>query len=111
MFSFTKLQLFFLRYFSKKNDTYKIVSTLKHELLKFPQANNITPSKILEELKQIYKSKNSQTVFNTIFELTESDVCILPLISWLRNYDNKERSDFNYFYKKALLIYSGLGGN
>ena len=97
--------------FSKKNDTYKIVSKQKHELLKFPQINNITPSKILEELKQIYKSKNSNTVFNTIFDLTESDVCILPLISWLRNYDNKDRSDFNYFYNKALLIYSGLGGN
>ena len=55
--------------------------------------------------------KNPDNSFNSIFDLTESDISLLPLISWLRNNDNKERSDFSYFYDKALLTYRGLGGN
>ena len=34
--------------------------------------------------------------------LSNAQICLLPLISWLRNYDNKEKTDFNYYLKKAV---------
>ena len=79
--------------FYKENYTYKITRTQKPQLINFTKTDNIDGSKILDELKLLYSSKKAETIFNTVFDLTESDVCILPLISWLRNYDNKERND------------------
>ena len=34
--------------------------------------------------------------------LSNAQICLLPLISWLRNYDNKEETDFNYYLQKAV---------
>lgn len=98
--------------FYKENDIY-IVSNNQKKLYDFNNINkkNITGMQILKELKDIFCSKNPDKSFNSIFDLTESDISLLPLISWLRNNDNKERSDFSYFYDKALLTYRGLGGN
>lgn len=97
--------------FSKENDVYKIQAKQNRQLLEFKNQRNINGEDILKELKKLFSSKNTNVTFNTIFDLSESDICILPLISWLRNNDNKERSDFIYYYEKALLIYNGLGGN
>ena len=37
----------------------------------------------------------------TISDLTIEDISLLPLISWLRNNDNRKDGDFMYYYNKA----------
>ena len=96
--------------FSKDCELYKINCIRANN----EKINSITQNQdgkfILQELNKIFSSKKSKR-FDSLFDLDESDICLLPLISWLRNNDNKDKNDFNYFYEKALLIYSGLGGN
>ena len=73
--------------------------------------NKINGEHILKELQIVFNSKKSSPVFNSIFDLSESDISLLPLISWLRNHDNKERKNFSFYYKEALSICQNLGGN
>ena len=96
--------------FANENNIYTISCKDNSQALKFTN-NNINGKQILQELENIYKNKDKTKKINSIFDLTKSDISLLPLISWLRNHDNIKRSDFNYFYEKALLIYTGLGGN
>ena len=98
--------------FIKENDLY-VISNNQNKQYDFNiiSQNKINGEQILKELQIVFNSKKSSPVFNSIFDLSESDISLLPLISWLRNHDNKDRSDFSYFYDKALMIYRGLGGN
>ena len=56
-------------------------------------------------IEQLYKDFLSQDInknINSIFDLTNIDICLLPLISWQKNNDNIDNTDFMYFYRKAL---------
>ena len=88
--------------FCKEEDLYKITCPQKPGQTISIKVENIKAQALLIELKNIYNSKESSKEFNSIYELSPSDISLLPLISWLRNHDNKERSDFNYFYNKAI---------
>ena len=97
--------------FFKENDIYKISCDSSQTDIFLKMSYVLDSKAVLEELEKIYNSKDSNKTFNTFFELTESDISLLPLISWLRNHDNKDRSDFNYFYKQAIFHCTGMGGN
>lgn len=98
--------------FTKDKDIYKIKSTKSQSsVLKFPEKININGATILKELNNIYSSKKEPETFDSIYKLDETDILLLPLISWLRNNDNKERNNFKDFYEKALILFKKLGGN
>ena len=96
--------------FSKDCELYKIKCTGEQNEIINTTTQSQNGQLILKELYKIFSSKKSKN-FNSIFDLDESDICLLPLISWLRNNDNKERNDFIYFYEKALNLCSKAGGN
>lgn len=87
--------------FSKSDDIYKL-QNLKH-IKKICFSNFSDSSRLLNEIILEYKSaiKKQRTINNT-FDLTNLDISLLPLISWLRNHDNKKDEGFLYYYKKAL---------
>ncbi len=96
--------------FVKENNLYKISNSLNKPVLSFYDNSKIQGQDILSQLKELYKNKNPAAEYNTIYDLSKSDICLLPLISWLRNHDSIETNDFMYYYKRALIMYNGLGG-
>ncbi len=94
----------------KQDDLYKIEIQNNNQRIFINKQIQANGKQIILELEKIYSSKN-QKHFNSIFELSQSDISLLPLISWLRNHDNIDKSDFNYFYEKALKACRNLGGN
>ncbi len=91
--------------FWKENELYKIKNQNDNRNKLFNKAINTTypdGEEILQTLKKTFSDKNKACTFNSFFELTKSDICLLPLISWLKNNDNKDKKDFNYFYRKVL---------
>ena len=60
-----------------------------------------------DEIKKLTASFSSKAAtpphaFSTISELTQKDISLLPLISWIRSHDNNNKADFNYYYTKAV---------
>lgn len=91
--------------FYKEDDFYKIKNSYKRKNSLISDSFNKTKEdgeEILKTLIRTFAGKKSDSTFNSFFDLTKSDICLLPLISWLKNNDNKDKKDFNYFYKKAL---------
>ena len=89
--------------FAKENNIYKIsvkTSLAKADLIK--NQGNKSGKEIIEELKNIFSDKVNKNEINSFFDLSQSDICLLPLISWLRNHDNIKRDNFTYFYNKAV---------
>ena len=90
--------------FSKENELYKI--TNQNNLNTFAQIQKMETMPDGEILiEQLYKDFLSQDInknINSIFDLTNIDICLLPLISWQKNNDNIDNTDFMYFYRKAL---------
>ena len=97
--------------FKKETDLYKIFFNKNENIFQYKKPNTINGQQILNELQRIYKSKTTDKTFNSIFDLSDSDISLLPLISWLRNHDNKDKNDFLYYYQKAVLFCRDLGGN
>ena len=90
--------------FSKENELYKITNQNNLNTLAQSQKMETMPDgEIL--IEQLYKDFLSQDInknINSIFDLTNIDICLLPLISWQKNNDNIDNRDFMYFYRKAL---------
>ena len=85
--------------FTKQEDIYNINNPSgKYEFTN----QKIPDSDIYESLIKEFENKDCTKQINSIFELTNSDICLLPLISWLRNHDNKDKTDFMFFYRRAL---------
>ena len=98
--------------FTKDDSIYTITDMqAQRNVFKFPEIIKFNGKQILEELKNIYSAKTGPKSFDSIYELAESDISLLPLISWLRNNDNKERTNFMDFYEEALNLFKKLGGN
>ena len=70
---------------------------------------DVSGTKIVQEIIKQFEKPND--LLNSIYDLTKSDICLLPLISWLRNNDNIDKKDFKYYYNKAIKICTSLGGN
>ena len=87
--------------FAKENDLYKI-SNQKSQPAIFTKFNATNGNKIVEQLYKDILSVDADRPINSIFELTKTDICLLPLISWHKNIDNSNITDFKYFYKKVL---------
>ena len=87
--------------FAKENDLYKI-SNQKSQPAVFTKFNATNGKKIVEQLYKDILSVDAYRPINSIFELTNTDICLLPLISWLKNIDNSNITDFKYFYRKVL---------
>ncbi len=90
--------------FSKENELYKITNqksvntfTTTPTPAKYPDGNSI-----VEQLYKDFLSQDTNRTINSIYDLTKTDICLLPLISWQKNNDNIDNTDFNYFYKKVL---------
>ena len=79
-----------------KNDFFANITNFK-EIIKTLQNQLITSE---NELKNTPETKK-----NTIFELNNLDISLLPLISSLRFYDNKN-SSFQVYLKKAYQLLS-----
>ena len=98
--------------FNKENNLYKIKCNPDKNKISFTTNQNKPDGNfIINDLLKTYSSKDSNVIFDSIFDLKESDISLLPLISWLRNHDNKERKNFSFYYKEALSICQNLGGN
>ena len=98
--------------FNKENNLYKIKCNPDKNKINFTKNQNKPDgSFIINDLLKTYSSKDNNAIFDSIFDLKESDISFLPLISWLRNHDNKERKNFSFYYKEALSICQNLGGN
>ena len=101
--------------FNKTNNRYFI--TLNNSQNIFSQASAYSPltkSDFIEIIKRLQNQlkinenelkNSSETQKNTIFELNNLDISLLPLISSLRFYDNKN-SSFQVYLKKAYQLLS-----
>ena len=98
--------------FINENNIYKIKCCQNTNSICLNKNKDFKNSKtIIDDLLKTYSLKDSAISFNCIFDLKESDISLLPLISWLRNHDNKYKKNFNFYYEQALLICRNLGGN
>ena len=91
--------------FKKENDLYKINNNNSINSLKSlfsSKAKTVDGNTIMQELKKSFTSLNPERSITSIYDLTNIDICLLPLISWYKYHDNKDKTDFNYYYKKAL---------
>ena len=90
--------------FVKEDQVYKI-SNQKSQISFYNKealSQNLNGNKIIQELYKDILSVDSNREINTIFDLTKTDICLLPLISWQKNNDNIDKTDFMYFYRKVL---------
>ena len=90
--------------FTKQNELYNITNqNAVNSLAKNTNTQKNPDGNIIVE--QLYKDFSSQDInrkINSIFDLTNADICLLPLISWQKNNDNIDNTDFMYFYRKVL---------
>ena len=101
--------------FTRTNDRYFI--TVNNYSSIFSQASDFSPltksdfTEIIQKLQNQLKTNenelqsSSETQKNTIFELNNLDISLLPLISSLRFYDNNN-SSFQSYLKKAYQLLS-----
>lgn len=92
--------------FSKQDDKYIISVKENLNLPAFPSALN-NYSQIIKKLSDLTSKKQDFSKKNTLFDLNNLDISLLPLISWLRFYDNNN-SSFQTFLKKAYQILSRI---
>lgn len=86
--------------FIKKDSIYYLSNTSPNSF-SFMKTNNL--KKI--DFSTLYPTdSNINRKINSIFNLTNADISLLPLISWLRNYDNKENSSFLNYLNRAYSI-------
>ena len=89
--------------FNKKNHIYYI----KNSNINIYNTEDKIIDKNSPNLEFLYKNLSKNHKINTIFDLTREEISLLPLISWLRKYDNK-KENFEYFLNKAKQITQDL---
>ena len=87
--------------FCKINNIYYLENKNKLKKIEFTNSQNISLKSIFDSFSE--KNPENREI-KSIFDLINEDISLLPLISWLRNHDNKDSNDFNYFLKKAYSI-------
>ena len=83
--------------FIKKDDIYEIQNTNKESF------NYSLRSVDIKQLAREYfdfSIENKQ--YNSIMDLGNKEISLLPLISWYRFHDNKNKADFKYYLKQAI---------
>ena len=85
--------------FIQKDNSYILNAKLRTEGVKFE--GQIDEEKLLHCFRMFLDANESMNIkrFN---ELSEQDICLLPLISWLRFNDNKNEADFIDYLQKAV---------
>ena len=89
--------------FEKQDELYKIIvgKPYKNEADGNSKAPDFLPeSKINDFIKELVAQ--TPATFSSAAQLTKKQICLLPLISWIRTHDNNNKADFNYYFKKAL---------
>ena len=90
--------------FENKDDSYILQNcgTQNNQNLKnpktVPQNKNLASELAQNLITECQKDKTPVTHK----KLCNAQICLLPLISWLRFYDNKEETDFNTYMQKAV---------
>ena len=69
--------------------------------------NKLEYCKITEKLLTLLKNNEDNHSKTTFFDLNPLDIALLPLISWLRFYDNNN-SSFQFYLKKAYKLLSRI---
>ena len=88
--------------FTNENNLY-IINSPGADKISFTKNQSVKKGDlIISDLMQTYRTKDYDRIFNSIYELKDSDISLLPLISWIRNHDNIDKKNFNYYYKKAI---------
>lgn len=92
--------------FEHKDDAY-ILDNSKSQKNCFEKLSVTTEARDLpaQLAKKLITECQKNEVPATHKKLCDAQICLLPLISWLRFYDNKERMDFNYYLQKAVLYF------
>ena len=90
--------------FSKQDQKYFISIKDNPNKLIFP-TSLIDYKQIIQKLSDLTSKNQDFTEKNTFFDLNNLDIALLPLISWLRFYDNNN-SSFQTFLKKAYQLLS-----
>ena len=55
----------------------------------------------LKLAEKIFDKIKTTSVPQQFCDLCAEQICLLPLISWLRFYDNKKKEDFGFYLQKA----------
>lgn len=99
-----KYQESFLQYLKQKNISFNIKNNIYYLENKNPKLINLKESINVDMsiIKETFlKNHDSFALKNNIFLLNSTDICLLPLISWLRNIDNIKRKSFSELLDKA----------
>lgn len=86
--------------FIKENNIYEI-STRNKIINKFHIKQSCNYSETVNEFRQICTENHT---VNSIFELKNEYICLLPLISWLRNNDDIKEGSFSDYLKEAFKL-------